>query len=110
LSKNKKGQQGKSETINIPQKYELLDAETIVESIHDAFFALDKNFRLTYFNHQAEEILQRNKEDVLGKHIFEEAFPEAKGSIFEEKYTEALKEQKSLQFETFFGVETYVNW
>ncbi len=110
MSKNKKGQQGKSETINIPQKYELLDAETIVESIHDAFFALDKNFRLTYFNHQAEEILQRNKEDVLGKHIFEEAFPEAKGSIFEEKYTEALKEQKSLQFETFFGVEPYVNW
>ncbi|MFP4548455.1 MAG: PAS domain S-box protein [Fidelibacterota bacterium] len=92
------------------QNFDLLSAKTIVESINDAFFALDEDFRITYFNHIAEEILHRKKEEVLGKHLFDEAFPQAKGSIFEKQYTIALKDKKKLQFETFFGIEPYVNW
>ncbi len=92
------------------QNFDLLSAKTIVESIHDAFFALDEDFRITYFNHIAEELLHRKKEEVLGKHLFDEAFPQAKGSIFEKQYTIALKEKKKLQFETFFSIEPYVNW
>jgi PAS domain S-box-containing protein len=39
-----------------------------------------------------------------------DAFPEARGSIFEEKYTEAVNKKIPLVFETFFGVQPYENW
>ena len=39
-----------------------------------------------------------------------DAFPEARGSIFEEKYRFAIKEKQSLTFETYFGIAPYVNW
>ena len=38
------------------------------------------------------------------------AFPEAKGSTFEEKYTLAVKEKKMLTFETYFDTQPYQNW
>jgi len=46
---------------------------------------------------------------VLGRQLFE-AFPEARGSIFEEKYRQGLRERDFLTFETYFEVEPYRNW
>ncbi len=34
----------------------------ILESITDAFFALDRQWRLTYINRQAEQIMQKKRE------------------------------------------------
>ena len=39
-----------------------------------------------------------------------EAFPEAAGSIFEQKYREALRHRSSSWFETYFNVPPYENW
>ena len=83
---------------------------TTIESISDAFFTLDNELRFTYFNKQAEELLLKTSSDVLGKQIFSEVFKEAKGSVFEEKYTRALAEKEISTFETFFGIEPYINW
>jgi PAS domain S-box-containing protein len=83
---------------------------TTLESINEAFFTLDNELRFTYFNKQAEVILLKISSDVLGKQIFSEVFPEAKGSVFEEKYRYALTAKKISTFETFFGIEPYVNW
>ncbi len=83
---------------------------TTIESISDAFFTLDNELRFTYFNKQAEELLYIKSSDVLGKKIFNEVFQEAKGSIFEEKYTYALTAKETCTFETFFGIEPYINW
>ncbi len=83
---------------------------TTLESISDAFFSLDNELRFTYFNKQAEELLLKKSNDVLGKQIFSEVFEEAKGSVFEEKYTHALAVKEISTFETFFGIEPYVNW
>lgn len=49
------------------------------------------------------------REEVLGKYIFD-VFPEAKGSIFQKKYQEALREKKEIQFETYFQEKPYENW
>lgn len=84
--------------------------EQILKSINDGFFALNDDLVITYFNKAAENLLGRAAEDVMGKHIFREAFPEAAGSIFEEKYGSALKSKKPLKFETFFGVAPFDNW
>ncbi len=81
----------------------------VLGSISDGFFALDAELAITYFNLAAEQLLGREREDVLGRHLFK-AFPEAKGSIFEEKYTFAFKEQQLLTFETYFDVAPYANW
>ena len=81
----------------------------ILDSISDGFFALDRNFTVTYFNPAAEELLGRKANNVLGRHLFE-AFPEAKGSIFEKNYARVMKENKPSFFETYFGIKPLENW
>jgi len=81
----------------------------MVESINDGFFSLDDQLIVTYFNKAAEKLLGRKRDEVIGRNLFE-AFPEAKGSIFEEKYTIGAKEKHFLSFETFFDLAPYENW
>ena len=79
----------------------------ILESITDAFFAVDHEWRFTYLNRQAEPLLQRSRDEILGKSIWEE-FPEAVnsvfavGSLFYEQYRRAAAEQVTVNFEEFF--------
>lgn len=74
----------------------------ILESITDGFFALDSQWRFTYLNPQAEPLLQRTRAELLGKNIWE-VFPETVGSIFYEKYHQAVSEQVSVEFEGFYA-------
>lgn len=73
----------------------------ILESITDAFFALDREWRFTYLNSQSEPLLQRRKEELLGKNIWVE-FPEAVGSIFYQEYHRAITDAVSVEFEAFY--------
>jgi PAS domain S-box-containing protein len=81
----------------------------ILQGISEGFMVLDENLVVMYFNRAAGELLGRTGEEVIGRNLFE-AFPEAKGSIFEEKYAWVAKEKKPVSFETYFGVEPYKNW
>lgn len=72
----------------------------ILESITDAFFALDNEWRFTYINQQAEKFLHRTREELLGKNVWHE-FPEATGLAFFEQYHRAISEQVSVEFEEF---------
>jgi PAS domain S-box-containing protein len=83
--------------------------QTILESINDAFFSLDNDMVITYFNKVAEKSLGRRQAEVIGHNLFD-AFPEARGSIFDEKYSLALKKKMQLSFETYFGIAPYENW
>ncbi len=83
--------------------------ENTLESISDAFFATDNNVVVTYFNAAAERMLNRKAPEVIGRRLFD-AFPEAKGSIFDEKYQEAVAGKVSVAFETYFDVEPYRDW
>ena len=82
---------------------------TILESISDAFFSIDDNMVVTYFNQAAGVALGRRREEVTGHMLFD-VFPEARGSIFEQNYTRSLKEKIALSFETYFGTPPYENW
>jgi PAS domain S-box-containing protein len=73
----------------------------ILESITDAFFALDREWRFTYLNGQAERVLQRTREELLGNNVWEE-FPEAVNSTLYEKYHEAVATGNSVHFEEFY--------
>jgi two-component system, cell cycle sensor histidine kinase and response regulator CckA len=73
----------------------------IFESIADGFFALDNEWRFIYINKQAEPLLQKSKEELLGKNLWDE-FPEAVDSTFYREYHNAVTQQISIQFEEFY--------
>ena len=53
-------------------------ARTILESITDAFVSLDRDWRFTYVNGEAERLNQMRREDMLGKNHWE-IYPAAVG-------------------------------
>ena len=74
---------------------------TILESITDAFWSVDREWRFVYVNHKAEELLGRKREDLLGKNFWEEFAP-AVGTEFEHAYHRAVAENVAITFEAFY--------
>src|SRR5690606_36334760 len=83
---------GSFQDITLPKSLEI-EVREILESISDAFYSTDKNWNITYFNKEAEHLLNRQSGEVLGKNIWEE-FPLTKGTLLEEKYRSVAKTEK----------------
>ncbi|MDB6105285.1 MAG: putative histidine kinase, hybrid, partial [Gammaproteobacteria bacterium] len=66
-------------------------AQAILESITDAFVAVDREWRFTYVNAQAERVLGRETGDLLGKVLWE-VYPGLEGSEFQRLYHRAADE------------------
>ncbi len=75
---------------------------TTLESITDAFFTLDPDWRFDYVNLEAERLLNRSREELRGNSLWDE-FPEAVGSDFERFYQQAVEEGKAVTFEAYYG-------
>jgi PAS domain S-box-containing protein len=60
------------------------DAESIIESVTDAFFALDKDWRFTYINRNGERLLGKEPDELLGQTIWD--VYSLKGTQFEDTY------------------------
>jgi len=73
----------------------------ILESITDGFFALDRDWRFTYINPQAELLLRQSRDELLGKVVWDE-FPESVGSTFDRMYHEALATGRAVTFEEYY--------
>ena len=73
----------------------------ILESITDAFVALDADWTFTYVNAHAEALLERSREELLGNTIWDE-FPEAVGSTFQDKYETAVEENRTVEFLEYY--------
>jgi PAS domain S-box-containing protein len=78
------------------------EATDILESIGDAFFAVDHQWRFIYLNDNAQTLLARPREELLGVSIWE-AFPDAAGTTFEREYRRAVREQIVIGFEEYFA-------
>jgi PAS domain S-box-containing protein len=76
-------------------------AEAALESITDGFFSLDREFRLTYVNPEAEKLLGRARQELLGRNLWQ-VFPEAVGSRFQYEYERALAKNATVHFEAFY--------
>ncbi len=64
-------------------------SRNIIESITDAFFAVDENWRFTYVNQTAYTLVNRAPGDLIGK-IFWEEFPGVNGSEFEQMHRRVM--------------------
>lgn len=73
----------------------------ILQSIGDGFLGLDAHWRFTYVNHQAEVILQRRLDDLLGKVLWDE-FSDLTDSALYHTFQQALIDQIPVTFEQFF--------
>ncbi|GEM_PF-3169281 len=73
----------------------------IYESMQDAFFALDRDWRLIYMNPVAEQMRTAPKERVLGQVLWE-AFPDLKGSRFETEYRRAMRDNVAVSVEEHY--------
>jgi len=75
--------------------------ENILERVDDAFFAVDSDWNFTYFNNRAEQLLGRDREEVLGENIWD-LFDEAVDLDFYDKYHHAMDTQQAVSFEEYF--------
>jgi two-component system cell cycle sensor histidine kinase/response regulator CckA len=70
----------------------------ILEKTSDGFFALDTNWNFTYLNVEAEAMLGLEREQLIGRNIWEK-FPNLAGSVFEQNYRRVMTEQIAREFE-----------
>ena len=74
---------------------------TILESITDAFFAVDREWRFNYAYREAERLLRRPRAELVGRTVWE-AFSESVGTVFEREYRRAMAERMTVQFEACY--------
>jgi len=75
--------------------------ESILESITDAFYTLDREWRFLYVNGRAEEILHRRRSELIGRSVWEE-LPEAVGTAIDREFHRAMSDQTTAEFESFY--------
>jgi len=85
----------------------------VVDRVDDAFFAVDGDWRFTFCNAEAERLLGRSAEDLLGSNVWTE-FPGAVESRFHGEYERAMETQDPVTFEAVYdpldlelGVDAY---
>ena len=79
----------------------LQEKNDILESIDDAFFAVDKKWTVTYWNNQAEKMLQKPKEEMLG-HPLWQVFSMDNNIDAYLKYQQAIDTARSVHFEDYY--------
>ncbi len=75
--------------------------ETVLDSITDGFFIVDRSFKILFWNKAAEKILRKNHTELLGKNLWEQ-FP-ALSVLRDHPDFETLYEKKqSIRFREYF--------
>lgn len=78
-----------------------LERNEILESIGDAFFAVDNDWIVTYWNHMAEKVLFKTKDQILGKYLWTE-YSDAIDSDFYRMYHLAKESSEIVSFEEHY--------
>ncbi|MDO9037874.1 MAG: PAS domain S-box protein [Lutibacter sp.] len=73
-----------------------------LSSIKDGLVILDRDSKYIYVNEKAADLLGKNAQDLIGKHLWTE-FPEKEGDLFYDNYQKAITKGKPLSFENYFA-------
>lgn len=79
----------------------LTERNMILESIGDAFFSVDKDWIVQYWNNVAEKVLQTPKEHIVGKHLWS-VFNTSIDTVSYKKYNEAITTCEVKHFEDYY--------
>jgi len=77
----------------------------VLESIADGFHVLDAHWRFTFINAAARRMLAAqgvDAEKLIGKHFWNEAFPDVRGTILERELKRAMTERVPVELEPFY--------
>jgi len=77
------------------------ERNTILESIGDAFFAVDNNWTVNYWNKQAEKVLGTKREDIVGQNLWD-IYADATGLKFYTEYHKAVESGELVTFEEYY--------
>ena len=70
----------------------------ILEKTTDGFFAVDSEWKLTYVNAEAERMVGRKRDELLGGLLWER-FPELIGSVSQANYEKVMADRVAIEFE-----------
>ncbi|QXG76209.1 SpoIIE family protein phosphatase [Modestobacter sp. L9-4] len=73
----------------------------VLEAMPAGFYSLDREWRFTHVNAAGEHVLQRGRDELLGRVIWEE-FPASVGSPFEDGYRRAVATGAPVIFEAHY--------
>lgn len=91
---------GSIQDIHLAKSLEIQISE-ILGSISDAFYALDKDWKFTYFNKEAEILLKETEKDTIGKIIWD-LFPSIIGTKMDEVFRFVTQNKAPSTFEYLF--------
>ncbi|MEO6405862.1 MAG: PAS domain S-box protein [Ferruginibacter sp.] len=78
------------------------EKNSILESIGDAFFAVDKAWTVTYWNKEAEKMLLTPREKIIGNNLWK-VFSDSIDSESYKKYHEAKATNQVIDFEDYYA-------
>jgi PAS domain S-box-containing protein len=73
----------------------------VLETMSAAFYSLDRDWHFSYVNAEAERLLGRRREELIGGLLWE-LFPDAPGSIFESEFRGAVASGEERVFEAYY--------
>lgn len=73
---------------------------SLLESTTDAYLAVDRHWHITYFNAEAERLLEVPRQEALGQELWDVA-PELASSFYK-RFAQALTRQQREQFEGYY--------
>ena len=77
------------------------ELDDVFTRIDDAFYALDSELRFVHVNEEAEQLLGRSAEELVGRNVWN-AFPAAADLQIKAEYERAMATQESVAFEVYF--------
>ncbi len=72
-----------------------------LEHVTDAFYTLDREWRFTYVNAEAERVQQKTRAEMLGNIVWE-VFPQAVGTVFDTEFHRAVETGETVAFVSYY--------
>jgi PAS domain S-box-containing protein len=73
----------------------------VLEAMPAGFYSLDREWRFTHVNAEAERLLQHGRDELLGRVIWD-AFPASVNSVFEDSYRRAIATGRPVAFDAHY--------
>ena len=73
----------------------------VLEAMPAGFYSLDREWRFTHVNAEAERLLGRSRDSLLGRVLWDD-WPAAVNSVFEDSYRKAVRTGKPVSFDAYY--------